>query len=158
METEQTKNEERRKTKILFLCTGNSCRSQMAEGWAHHLKSDIIDAWSAGIEKHGLNPLAVKAMAEAGVDISGHTSKLIDELPEQDFDYVITVCDHAHESCPLFPGKATILNKGFNDPPRLAASAKNEEEALIHYKRVRDEIRDFVKQLGGSVSDTLDID
>ncbi len=135
------------KTKILFLCTGNSCRSQMAEGWAHHLKGDLINAWSAGIEKHGLNPLAVKAMAEAGVDISGHSSKLIEELPEQDFDYVITVCDDAHESCPLFPGKARIIHKGFNDPPRLAAGAASEQEALIHYYRVRDQIRDFIRQL-----------
>lgn len=135
------------KTKILFLCTGNSCRSQMAEGWANHLKSDLIDAWSAGIEKHGLNPLAVKIMAEAGVDISGHSSKLIAELPEQEFDYVITVCDNAHESCPLFPGKARIIHKGFSDPPLLAADATNEKEALIHYRLVRDQIRDFVKQL-----------
>jgi len=140
------------KTKILFLCTGNSCRSQMAEGWAHHLKGDVIEVWSAGIEKHGMNPLAVKAMAEAGVDISGHTSKLIDELPEQDFDYVITVCDNAHESCPLFPGKAKVIHKGFDDPPRLAAESSSEEGTMAHYRRVRDEIRDFVKQLPGNLS------
>ena len=90
--------------KILFLCTGNSCRSQMAEGWARALKGDIVEACSAGIEKHGLNPYAVKAMAEAGVDISAQQSKLISELPTQDFDYVITVCGNAHESCPVFPG------------------------------------------------------
>jgi arsenate reductase len=139
------------KTKILFLCTGNSCRSQIAEGWARQLKGDVINAWSAGIEKHGLNPLAVKAMAEAGVDISGHSSKLIDELPEQVFDYVITVCDNAHESCPLFPGKARIILKGFDDPPRLAAGAVSDEDALVHYRRVRDQIRDFVKQLPGNL-------
>ncbi len=135
------------KTKILFLCTGNSCRSQIAEGWAQHLKDDTIHACSAGIEKHGLNPLAVKVMAEAGVDISTHRSKLIAELAEHDFDYVITVCDNAHESCPLFPGKVKITHKGFDDPPRLAASSASEEEALVHYRRVRDEIRDFVTQL-----------
>lgn len=136
-----------RKLKILFLCTGNSCRSQMAEGWARHLKSDQMDASSAGIEKHGLNPLAVRAMAEAGVDISGHFSKTVDELPDLAFDFVITVCDHAHESCPLFPGKAVVVHAGFDDPPRLAAAAKNDEEAIIHYRRVRDEIRNFVQQL-----------
>ncbi len=136
-----------RKLKILFLCTGNSCRSQMAEGWAMHLKSDQIDVSSAGIEKHGLNPLAVRAMAEAGADISAHQSKTVDELPDLSFDYVITVCDHAHESCPLFPGKAVVVHAGFDDPPRLAAAAKNDEEAMIHYRRVRDEIRNFVQQL-----------
>ena len=130
--------------KILFLCTGNSCRSQMAEGWAKHLQSEITQAWSAGIEKHGMNKRAIKVMAEAGVDISGHHSKLISELPVQDFDYVVTVCDHAHESCPIFPGAAKIIHKGFDDPPRLAADAATEEEALVHYRRVRDAIRDFI--------------
>ncbi len=136
-----------KKIKILFLCTGNSCRSQMAEGWAKHLKNDVIEVWSAGIEKHGMNKRAIEVMAEAGVDISGHHSKLISELPVQDFDYVVTVCDHAHESCPLFPGKAKIIHKGFDDPPRLAADAATEEEALGHYRRVRDEIRDFIMTL-----------
>jgi arsenate reductase (thioredoxin) len=136
-----------RKLKILFLCTGNSCRSQMAEGWARHMKSDQMEAWSAGIEKHGLNPLAVRAMAEAGVDISCHVSKTIDELPDLSFDYVITVCDHAHESCPLFPGKAVIIHAGFDDPPLLARNAANDKDAMTHYRRVRDEIRDFVQQL-----------
>ena len=133
--------------KILFLCTGNSCRSQMAEGWARHLKGDRIEAYSAGIETHGLNPLAVKAMAEAGVDISGHRSKRVDELKGVGFDYVITVCDHAHEHCPLFAGKAKVVHVGFDDPPRLARGAKTDGEALAHYRRVRDEIRDFVAGL-----------
>ncbi len=140
----------REKIKILFLCTGNSCRSQMAEGWARHLKSDVVEPFSAGIEKHGLNPLAVKVMAEAGVDISGHESKLISELAVMDFDYVITVCDHAHESCPLFPGKATVVHRGFDDPPRLAAGAATGNEAQS-YKRVRDEIREFVLGLPDSL-------
>ncbi|RUM36967.1 MAG: arsenate reductase ArsC [Desulfobulbus sp.] len=139
------------KTKILFLCTGNSCRSQMAEGWAKHLKNEAIDAWSAGIEKHGMNQWAIKVMAEAGVDISGHHSKLISELDDQDFDYVVTVCDHAHESCPLFPGQAKIIHKGFDDPPRLASGAADDEEALEQYRRVRDEIRDFIMTLPESL-------
>ena len=139
------------KQKILFLCTGNSCRSQMAEGWARFLKSDILDVSSAGIEKHEMNGLAVKVMAEVGVDISGHSSKLINELPTDDFDYVITVCDNAHESCPLFSGKAKVIHRGFDDPPRLAAEARTEEEALVHYRRVRDEIKVFVEQLPGNL-------
>ncbi len=133
--------------KILFLCTGNSCRSQMAEGWVRHLKNNTIDVWSAGIEKHGLNPLAVKVMAEAGVDISNQVSKLVTELDEQEFDFVITVCDHANESCPLFTGKTRVIHKGFEDPPKLAAKAVNESEALPHYRRIRDEIRDFVRKI-----------
>lgn len=135
------------KVKVLFLCTGNSCRSQMAEGWARTLKGDVIEAYSAGIETHGLNPNAVKVMAEAGVDISGHRSKLLDSLKGVTFDYVITVCDNAHEACPLFPGKTRVVHAGFDDPPRLAKSAKTEEEALGHYRRVRDEIRAFVETL-----------
>lgn len=135
------------KVKILFLCTGNSCRSQMAEGWARHLKSDVIDPYSAGIETHGLNPNAVKVMAEAGVNISGHRSKHLDALKDVTFDYVITVCDNAHESCPLFPGRTKVVHVGFDDPPRLAREAKSEEEALSIYRRVRDDIRAFVAQL-----------
>ncbi|BCO09183.1 arsenate reductase [Desulfolithobacter dissulfuricans] len=143
-----------RKLKILFLCTGNSCRSQMAEGWARELNSDTIEAWSAGIERHGLNPKAVQVMAEAGVDISTQSSTLIEELPEQDFDYVITVCGHAHESCPLFPGRTRVIHRGFDDPPRLAATAKSEEEVLACYRRVRDEIRAFVLELPEILSGT----
>lgn len=136
------------KMKILFLCTGNSCRSQMAEGWARHLKGDCLEVYSAGIETHGLNPNAVKVMAEAGVDISTHHSKRLDELNDVTFDVVVTVCGHAHESCPVFPGKTKkVVHVGFDDPPRLAKEAKNEEEALNCYRRVRDEIRTFVEQL-----------
>jgi arsenate reductase len=139
--------EAEQKLKVLFLCTGNSCRSQMAEGWARHLKGDVIDAYSAGIETHGLNSHAVKVMAEAGVDISSHRSKHIDELKCIPFDYVVTVCDHAYESCPLFPGRTQVVHVGFDDPPRLAQGAKTEEEALNGYRRVRDEIRAFVEGL-----------
>ena len=135
------------KIRLLFLCAGNSCRSQIAEGWARHLKDDDIEAYSAGIEKHGLNPNAVKVMAEAGVDISKHQSQTVNELPVREFDYVVTVCGHANENCPIFPGKAKVLHVGFDDPPKLAADAKNEEEALGHYRRVRYEIRAFVEKL-----------
>ena len=133
--------------KVLFLCTGNSCRSQMAEGWARHLKGDQIEPHSAGIQAHGLNPDAVRVMAEAGVDISGKCSKLVSELRGVDFDYVVTVCGHAHESCPVFPGKAKVVHVGFDDPPCLAASAMTEQERLAPYRRVRDEIRAFVESL-----------
>jgi len=132
------------KLKILFLCTGNSCRSQMAEGWARHLKGDSIEPWSAGIEPKGLDPVAVRVMAEAGVDISDHHSKHFKELMDISFDYVITVCDSANESCPFFPGKTKRIHKGFDDPPQLAKSAGSEEEVLDSYRRVRDEIKDYV--------------
>jgi arsenate reductase (thioredoxin) len=126
--------------KILFLCTGNSCRSQMAEGWTGRLKGGLIEAYSAGIEKHGLNQNAVKVMAEAGVDISHNRSKHLNEIKYIEFDWVITVCDNADESCPIFPGKVKRYHVSFDDPPMLAKNAKTEDEALSHYRRVRDEI------------------
>ena len=132
---------------MLFLCTGNSCRSQMAEGWARHLKGRLIEPYSAGIETHGLNQLAVKVMQEAGVDISGHRSKTLGDLAGLEFDYVVTVCDRARETCPIFPGKVKKIHRGFDDPPTLARDAKTEQEALGHYRRVRDEIRCFVEKL-----------
>lgn len=135
------------KLKVLFLCTGNSCRSQMAEGWAKALKGDKIEAYSAGIEKHGMNQNAIQVMKEAGVDISGHYSKLLSELSGVTFDYVVTVCGHANENCPIFPGKTKKVHVGFDDPPKLAKEAKTEEEALSHYRRVRDEIKKFVETL-----------
>jgi thioredoxin type arsenate reductase len=133
------------KLKVLFLCTGNSCRSQMAEGWTRHLRGDAIEAYSAGVEPHGLDPRAVQVMAEAGVDISGQRSKHVRELQDVAFDYVVTVCDQARESCPLFPGRTKVLHMGFEDPPRLAENSRTEEEALNHYRRVRDEIRTFIE-------------
>jgi arsenate reductase len=139
------------KTKVLFLCTGNSCRSQMAEGWARHLKGDQIEPYSAGIETHGMNPRAIQVMREAGIDISDQHSKLVDDVLDIDFDFVVTVCSNAHETCPIFPGKAKIVHVGFDDPPRLARNAGTEEEALSHYRRVRDEIRDFVASLPESL-------
>ncbi len=139
------------KIRVLFLCTGNSCRSQMAEGWARALKAETLVAYSAGIEKHGLNPNAVRVMAEAGVDIHEHESKTLEDLAALTFDYVVTVCAHAHESCPVFPGQAQIVHRSFDDPPRLARNAKDETEALGHYRRVRDEIRAFVETLPNSL-------
>jgi len=141
------------KLKILFLCTGNSCRSQMAEGWARHLKGGQIEAYSAGIETHGMNPNAIKVMGEAGVDISSHRSKNVEELLEIPFDYVVTVCGHAHETCPVFPRRARVVHVVFDDPPKLAKGAKTEEEALGFYRRVRDEIRDFIQTLPESLND-----
>lgn len=138
---------ESKKLKVLFLCTGNSCRSQMAEGWARALKRDVMEPYSAGIEAHGLNGAAVRVMLEAGVDISGQKSKTVDELLEISFDYVITVCSNANETCPRFPGKAKVVHAGFDDPPKLARNAGTEEEALSHYRRVRDEIKAFVESL-----------
>lgn len=135
------------KLQVLFLCTGNSCRSQMAEGWARMLKGDQIEPVSAGIEAHGLNTKAVQAMAEAGVDISGQTSKITADLDGREFDYVITVCSDADENCPFFPAKTKIIHRSFDDPPRLAADAETEEEALEIYRRVRDEIRAYVETL-----------
>jgi arsenate reductase len=123
----------------------------MAEGWVRHLKGDLIEAYSAGVDPHGMNPLAVKVMAEAGVDITGHRSKHVDELRDVAFDYVVTVCDQANEACPVFPGQTRRVHVGFDDPPRLARNAKDEEEALSHYARVRDEIRAFVDRLPESL-------
>ena len=132
------------KPDILFLCTGNSCRSQMAEGWARHFHGEAFNFFSAGIETHGLNPNAVKVMQEAGVDITNHQSKLLKSL-EVDFDLVITVCGHADDHCPAFPGKTKVSHVGFEDPPKLAKEAKTEEEGLQHYRRVRDEIKTFLQ-------------
>jgi len=133
--------------KILFLCTGNACRSQMAEGWTRHLKGDRIEAFSAGVDPKGIDPFAVKVMAEAGVDISGQGSTHVDEVSQVAFDYVLTVCGHAHENCPVFPGRTRVVHVGFDDPPRLAEGAREESQRLAPYRRVRDEIRAFVETL-----------
>ena len=123
----------------------------MAEGWARHLKGDVVEPYSAGVEPHGLSENAVSVMNEAGVDITGQSSKHVDELNGISFDYVVTVCDHARESCPLFTGKTKVVHVGFDDPPHLAKNARNEAEALAHYRRVRDEIRAFVETLPDSL-------
>lgn len=135
--------------RVLFLCTGNSCRSQMAEGWARALRAASLEAFSAGTRPQGLNPLAVRVMREAGVEISGHTSKRPEDLGVS-FDVVITVCDAAREACPVFPA-ARMVHVGFDDPPHLAEAARTEEEAMAPYRRVRDEIRAFVETLPGAL-------
>lgn len=136
-----------KKIKVLFLCTGNSCRSQMAEGWSRHLWPEEIEAYSAGLKPLGLNPFAVEAMMEAGVDISNHRSKSVDEVIEIPFDLVITVCSDADENCPVFQGRAKVIHAGFDDPPLLAKDARTKEDAMSHYRRVRDEIKEFVLRL-----------
>jgi len=137
--------------RILFLCTGNSCRSQMAEGWARHLKGGALEAHSAGIDPQDVDPRAVRVMAEAGVDISGQRPKHVGELREVDFDCVVTLCGHASEHCPAFPGRTEVIHAGLQDPPQLAADAETEEEALEHYRRIRDEIKAFVEALPESL-------
>jgi arsenate reductase len=136
------------KTTLMFLCTGNACRSQMAEGLTRELKGDLFDVYSAGIEAHGLNPRAVEVMKELGIDISDQYSKTVDELPEITFDYVVTVCDSARESCPLFTETTHLVHAGFDDP---AAAEGTEEEIMAVFRRVRDEIRDFVENLPESL-------
>ncbi len=133
--------------KVMFLCTGNSCRSQMAEGWARHLKSDVLEPFSAGIEKHGMNPHAIQVMAEAGVDISKQFSKTPADIGPVEFDYVVTVCSHADEHCPTFAARTRIVHVGFEDPPKLTKHLPDGEEKLAVYRRVRDEIRRFVETL-----------
>lgn len=135
------------KVKVLFLCTGNSCRSQMAEGWAKHLKADSIESYSAGIETHGLNPNAVKVMAEVGVDISTHKSENVNDLMHIPFDVVVTVCGNAHETCPMFPGKSKVVHVGFDDPPKMAEKVEGEEEKLNCYRTVRDQIKAYIESL-----------
>jgi len=139
--------------KILFLCTGNSCRSQMAEGWTRHLKGDFVDAYSAGIETHGLNPHAVEVMAEAGVDVTSQRSENIKDFAGQEIDVVVTVCGHAHETCPVFPASCRVVHAGFEDPPKMARELADagapEEEQMNCYRKVRDEIKAFVETLPG---------
>jgi arsenate reductase (thioredoxin) len=133
--------------RVLFLCTGNSCRSQMAEGWARALKGETIDAYSAGTHPKVLDPMAVRVMADVGIDLSTQQPKSLDAVQHLPFDYVVTVCRETHETCPVFPGRARIVHCGFDDPPRQAAEAQSQEEALGHYVRVRDEIKAFIEQL-----------
>jgi arsenate reductase len=135
------------KLNVLFLCTGNSCRSQMAEGFCRALRGDVINAYSAGIETHGLNPSAVAVMAEAGVDITTQKSQLLSELADVPLDYVVTVCSHAHETCPVFPTDAKVIHVGFDDPPNLAKTLPEDTDPLECYRRVRDEIKDYIETL-----------
>jgi arsenate reductase len=128
--------------KVLFLCTGNSCRSQMAEGWLRHYAGDRTQAFSAGTRPSAVNPMAVAVMRERGVDISGHSSKHVDGLAKEDFLFVITVCDAAREACPVFPGALYQLHWSFDDP---AGASGTEEEKLKVFRRVRDEIEEHVR-------------
>jgi len=141
-------SETKDKIKVLFLCMGNSCRSQMAEGWAKHLKSDIIEAFSAGIRPIAVSQWAIKVMAEAGVDISTHHSKHIDDYCEIDFDYVVTLCDNAAENCPVFSGKAKVVHRPFNDPYFATGS---EEQIMAVFRKVRDDIKAFVETMPESL-------
>ena len=144
-----------KKIKILYLCTGNSCRSQMAEGWTRHLKSNQIEAFSAGIETHGLNPHMIEVMDEAGVDVSNQKSENIRDFAEHDLDVVITVCGHAHETCPVFPANCKVVHTGFADPPKmakeLAEKGATEEEQLDCYRSVRDKIKKYILTLPESL-------
>ena len=128
--------------KVLVLCTGNSCRSQMMHGWLSNFGGNQVEVRSAGVETHGVNPIAIKVMAEADVDISGLTSNHIDEYMSEQFDSIITVCDHARESCPVFPSTSEQIHHNFDDPAKATGS---EEEILNEFRRVRDEIKDFAK-------------
>jgi arsenate reductase (thioredoxin) len=132
------------KPRILFLCTGNSCRSQMAEGLLRYLSDGHLEAFSAGTDPKGLHPLAVKAMAEVQIDISKQLSKHVDALAGQSFDFVITVCDRAKEQCPVWPGAPQRLHWSFDDPAEASGS---EEQRLAVFRRVRDEIRDRIRLL-----------
>lgn len=146
------------KTKLLYLCTGNSCRSQMAEAWTRLLKGDLYEVFSAGIEAHGLNPSMVKVMGEVGIDVTGQTSDLITEFLDSGIDIVVSVCAHAEENCPIFPGKVSRVHQGFEDPPKLArelaAKGASPEEQLEPYRRVRDQIRAWVETLPHSIEVT----
>lgn len=136
------------KVKVLFLCTGNACRSQIAEGWARHLKLDVIEAYSAGVWPAGVSTKAIQVMAEEGVDISSHTSKHVFTYLDMDFDFVITLCDHAKEECPIFGGKTKFVHRAFKDP--LSATG-SEKQRLDAFRKIRDEIRAFVETLPESV-------
>ncbi len=137
--------------RILFLCTGNTCRSQMAEGLTNFLRGDEYEAASAGVKPGKVDPRAVTCMAEIGIDISVQTSKDVSELMDQKWDIVVTLCNHARESCPIFPGAAQRVHRGFQDPPFLAKDAASEAEAMSHYRRVRDEIRSMAEQMPESL-------
>ncbi len=139
---------DKEKIKVLFLCTGNSCRSQIAEGWARHLKGNVIDAYSAGIRPIGVSSRAIKVMAEEGIDISMHQSQHIDEFLGIDFDYVVTLCDNAAESCSVFPGKTRIIHKPFDDPYFASGS---EKQILATFRKVRNDIRTFVETMPESL-------
>ena len=129
------------KKRVLILCTGNSARSQMAEGLLRHDAGDLFEAFSAGTRPSRVRPEAIEVMRELGIDISSQRSKSVDEFMDQLFDYVLTVCDNAKESCPVFPGKTVTMHRGFEDP---AAFEGSPDERLAHFRRVRDELREYL--------------
>lgn len=129
--------------RILVLCTGNSCRSQMAEGYLRQFASGLAEVYSAGVETHGVNPRAIASMQEDGIDISGHTSNQVDEYRHMEFDYVITVCDHARERCPFFPAKSKVLHQNFPDPAKAMGT---EEEIMAQFAQTRELIREYCRQ------------
>lgn len=137
------RSEAKKKTTVLFLCTGNACRSQMAEGWLRHLAGDRFEVHSAGTHPAGLNPGAVDAMKEAGVDIAAHRSKHLNEFAGVRFEYAVTVCDRAREACPVFPGARTMLHWSFDDP---AAATGTDDERRLVFRRVRDEIAGQIRR------------
>lgn len=138
----------KKRLKILFLCTGNSCRSQMAEGWAGHLKSDVIEPYSAGISPTEINPRAIAVMREAGVDISSQEAKHVDKMSRTDFDYVVTLCDDARESCPVFRGKARLVHRSFEDPSFMEGT---EQQIMKAFRKLRDDIRAFIETMPESL-------
>ena len=129
---------------ILVLCTGNSCRSQIAEGYLRYFHGTVATIYSAGIETHGVNPRAMAIMAEDGIDISSHTSNHVDEYAHIPFDLVLTVCDHASEQCPIFPGAVKRIHHNFPDPAKARGT---EEEIMSMFRQVRDEVKDYIKDL-----------
>ena len=143
---------DKEKIKILFLCTGNACRSQIAEGWARELKGNVIDAYSAGIRPIGVSSRTIKVMAEEGVDISMHKSQHVDEFSGIDFNYVVTLCDNAAENCPVFSGKTRIVHKPFDDPYFASGS---EEQIMATFRKVRDDIKTFIETMPESLEDKI---
>lgn len=138
------------KIRVLFVCTGNACRSQMAEGWAKHLKRDIIEAYSAGVWPVGVSLMAIQVMAEAGVDISSQTSDHVEDFLKIYFDYVITLCDNAKKKCPVFNGKTRLIHRAFEDPTFIFGNTDTIMEA---FRQTRDQIRAFVETLPESLPD-----
>ena len=136
------------KIKVLFLCTGNSCRSQMAQGWARHLKGDVIESYSAGVNPIGVSRLAIEVMAEAGVDISEHRSRHLNEFSDVDFDYVVTLCDRAARNCPVFNGQAKAVHRSFEDPYFASGS---DEEIMAVFRQVREDIKTFIETMPESL-------
>ena len=130
--------------KVLFLCTHNSCRSQMAEGLLKNMAGDKFEVYSAGVDPTSVHPLAKKVMKEIGIDISGQQSKSVDEFLDKEFDYVITVCDNARQTCPFFPGNHELLHWSFEDP---AIALGSEEERLLMFRKIRDQLRDHIQRL-----------